>query len=476
MVDCRSVVRFLLVGLAAGLTVAAARAADESRETARQLWTLTDLVLAKHITPPSRQEMLLAAVRSMTVNQQVAADLGRRISDITTPEQLAPVLRELWPQTAAGEPADAKKLFATLGQAMLRIVPGNPELIPADQHKVLEQISHNRYVGIGVQLAGAPRENLIEIVVPFPGGPARKAGARPGDLILEIDGVNVAEVPLGKVVDLLRGEDGTKVNVVVRQKDAAEKRTLHMTRGVVPFTTLLGYRRTGEEEWNHRVEPAAPVAYVRVSRLTSSAVHELRQIERRLQADGCRAVILDLRFTHDGDLQQGLLTADALLESGVLGKVRDRHNNVKEYKADPDCLFRGWPLAVLVSPGTRGAGPELLATALQANGRAVLVGEPTRGEAYVATSHPLPDDLGVVRLPTAVLERPALAGGIANRRDGGMQVDHVVVQTPKEREAVMDWNFSQEKAESASAAKAPADSVLAKAVELLKAKLPAAAR
>src|SRR5262245_15344126 len=258
----RMIVCVLALSLAAAGSAPAVHAADNPSEgatkVARQLWAVTDLVLEKHIAPPSRQEMLLAALRSMTVNQKVSADLGRRVSDLTTPEKLAPLVQEFWPQTAQGKPAGEKELALTLVQALGRAVPGTPQVIPQDQLKVSEQLRHNRYVGIGVQLKWNGREDLAEIVNPFPGGPARKAGARPGDLIVEVDGAGMAKVPLGKVVEVLRGEEGSPVSIVVRQPSSTEKRTLQMTRGVVPFELLLGYQRVGEEGWNYRVNPKLP--------------------------------------------------------------------------------------------------------------------------------------------------------------------------------------------------------------------------
>ncbi len=469
-----------LARFAAGLTIAtlaalAVTAGDDKQElpaavTARQFWAVTELVLDNHIAPPSRQEMLLAAARSLALARPSRADLGRRVSQITAPEQLAELLGELWPRSAAAEAPSERELVGTLLSALIESVPGRPELIPLAAYKAVEQISHNRYVGTGIQIRWNVKEDLTEIINPFPGGPARKAGARPGDLIVEVDGASMAKVPLGKVVEALRGDEGTPVTMVVRQAGSAAKRTLKMIRGVVPFTLLVGYTRVGEEDWTYRVDPAAPIGYVRVSRITSSAVHELRQIERRLQADGCKALVLDLRFTAEGDVPQTALLADALLDGGSICQVVDRQGHVKEYKAAPDCLFRGWPLAVLVGEPARGPGADVLAAALQANGRAVLVGERVRGGGFVTSPFRLPDDLGVVRLPTGVVELPLPPG--AEREAGiGVRPDHVVPMRAKEWQALMEWQFDQDRPGGVSKEKAPADAQLAKAVELLRAAL-----
>lgn len=470
-----------LARLAAGLVlvtfaVLSVAASEDKQEppalgAARQLWAVTELVLDKHVAPPSRQEMLLAVARYMTPADPARADLARRLSQVTTPEQFAEFLRERWPQAKSGKAAGPQELVATVLPALLNAVPGHPELIPLASYKAIEQVSHNRYVGTGIQISWNPKENLTEIINPFPGGPARKAGARPGDLIVAVDGVSMARVPLAKVVEALRGEEGTPVTMVVRQTGATEQRTLKMTRGVVPFAMLLGYRRAGEEDWNYRVDSAAPIGYVRVSRITSSAVHELRQIERRLQTDGCKALVLDLRFTAEGDMPPTALLADALLEGGPICAVRARAGTVKEYKADADCLFRGWPLAILIGERTRGPGAAVLAAALQANGRAALIGTALPGPVHVTSPVQLPDDLGVVRLPTGTVQvaraqRPA-SRPAREESPAAVQPDHVVAMSAKDTEAVLVWQFTQEKP-GGSTEKAPPDAVLAKALEVLR--------
>ncbi len=448
-----------------------------AEEAARKVWAVTDLVLDKHFAAPSRQEMLLAALRSVAAPGPSKADLSRKVSEVVTPDQFAALLRECWPVTKQGVPADEKSLSEFLAREVLRAVSGSPGLVPADQHKVMEQLNQNRYVGTGIQIRWNAKEELAEIVVLFPGGPAHKAGARAGDLIVEVDGVSVAKMPLGKVVDLLRGEEGSAVTVAVRQAGSTEKRLLRMTRGVVPIPTLAGYKRLGEEAWDYRAENDTPVAYVRVLRLTSSAVHELRQLERRLLADGYKALILDLRFTTGADLSQGVMTADSLLDGGLICRVRDREGRVKEYQADRDCLFRGWPMAVLIGPGTRGPGPETLAGALRDRRRAVLLGEATSGDLYAVATFALPHDLGYVSLRTGIVERSPQAPAkpvppdpeVPGRHpEIGIRPDHVVATGDQLRQAIAVWQVAQERPNPSEKEKPPADPVLRRAVEHLR--------
>jgi carboxyl-terminal processing protease len=442
---------------------------------ARRAWLFTDLVLDQHVEPPARQEMLLSATRAMLKAADVAPpeDLGRRVSKVTTEAEFAALLESLWPQ------AKGTEVLAEMGRAfsrgILQPVPGPTAFISQDQVKAIEQVTHNRYVGTGIQVRMHPGEKLVQILSVFPRSPARRAGLRANDLFEEVDGKSCKDQPLIKVIEMLRGEVGSPVTVVVRQPGTSEKRTIRIVRDVVPFDRLLGYRRLGEDSWQYRVDPDLPIAYVRAISLTSSAVHELRQIERRLRSDECRALVLDLRTCSEGDAHHAALVADALLDGGVLWRLRDRQHRVKEVKADPNCLFAGWPMVVLVHDTTRDIGPRLLAAALQDARRATIIGEPTRGDAHVRALVPLAGNQGAIQLATAIAQRAgkAPAEGVADVEPArgpslSVQPDQRLGMTPKQMENIFRWQAEQERADGATTGAPPEDPQLARAIERLR--------
>src|SRR5262249_11491544 len=156
-----------------------------------------------------------------------------------------------------------------------------------------------------------------KIVTPIRRGPMHRAGAKPGDLILKVNDLDVRDAGLAKVVSLLQGDEGTRVTVVVRQPGAKETRTLNITRPVIPVDMIVGYGRDGEG-WTYRADESAPIAYVVVKGMTASTLHELRQVERRLKADGFKALVLDLRFLGSGGaLAHAIQVTDGLLDGGV---------------------------------------------------------------------------------------------------------------------------------------------------------------
>ena len=443
---------------------------------ARRAWAITDLVLEKDIDPPARQQMLLHGLK-LLLNQapeRTIPNLSGRVSTVTTPKQFAALLAEAWPKDAA--PADAdddeKRPETILCRGLFRGMPeagagsrgGDFGYLTPHDRKVHETLAGNRYVGTGIQIRMAEKEKLAQIVVPFPGGPARKAGARPGDLIVAVDDRDMKGQTLREFVLRLQGEEGTNVSMTVRQPGESKTRRLPMVRGIIPFSSVLGYRRTGEESWSFRVDPQAEVGYLTLEDIHSSTLLELRHIEPLLREQGVRALVLDLRYCRGGQMRHAALVADGLIDGGVLWRVRDAHGKVKEYKADRDCLFRDMPMAVLVSEHTHGMA-RVLAAALQDRGRATLVGWPSEGSMRETSLVPLPDGQGALLLRTGKVERVARTD---KAPQGALVPDHRVGIERKEGETVLEWRQAQNSPEPKADAKPPSDPQLNKAVAVLR--------
>ncbi|HEX5268945.1 MAG TPA: sigma-70 family RNA polymerase sigma factor [Gemmataceae bacterium] len=431
-----------------------------------RLWAAIELVREKHPEPPPRADMVAAAVKEVltTAKVPVPDDLGPRARGIETEEQLAAFLKEVWPR---GSEAPAQDLESAALNGIFAAVPGMGVFSSPEEARVADQVSGNRYVGTGIQIRLHPEEKYPQIVVPFRGGPAQRAGIRADDLILEADGKSLHEQPITKVVEMLRGEEGTTVTVVVRAPGSTEKRTVKITRSVVPFEHVMGYRRATEDAWDYLIKSNLPISYVRVTGCSSSTPQELRQVERRLRSQGARALVLDLRSGGGGsEFHNGILLGDALLDGAVLWRLRGADKQVREFKSGRDCLFRDWPMVVLVNDSidtTEGA----VVAALQDNGRAVLVGEPTRVGGYVNGSFQMPDGEGALTFRTGRLER------VAKGRGWPVEPDNVVTLTKKQREVIDTWLREKTRPpEPGSAAdKAPEDPQLAKAIEILRAAL-----
>jgi C-terminal peptidase prc len=391
-----------------------ASAAIDPQALARTGWSIADLVLASEVDPDSRESMLLGGVRALLAVAGVARpqDLERRVREVKDTDQYAALVQSLWPAGLGPNNATPEALRDAFIDGIRPRLPrsaSDPE--PPDAKKVREQLAANRYVGVGIQLDMDPQEMRARISNPFYRGPARKAGARRNDLILEVDGQSTEGANLSKVVGWLRGDEGTPVTVVVRQPGSDQKRTLAMVRGVVPIDTVYGYRRKGDSDWTYRIDPSTTIGYLWIRAINSSTVHELRQAEHAMRSEGIGAVVLDFRDSSgDGPINQAADVADWLLDGGPIYRTRDVRQNSTEVKADRECLFRGWPIVALTN-GIHSLGQGTVLAALQDNGRATLVGEPTRVEGYAYAVLALPDDLGTLRVRAARFERSAQGRG-----------------------------------------------------------------
>jgi carboxyl-terminal processing protease len=382
----------------------------------RRVQEITDAVLQNHIDPPARQQMILAGIKGLyqASGLPVPSGLSRRISTLTTPEQFASLLAELWPAKPA-KPISTQALEEALVDGLLDSVPGNATLMAAKELKVQEQIQGNRYVGIHIQVRYDDKEKRTVIQALVPGGPADRAGAKKDDRIEQVNGVDTTGLSLAQVVDRIRGPEGTEVVLVVRQPKAKEARTLKMVRGTLFVPTVLGVRKRSSGDWDFDLGGPDKIAYLQIQDITASTPHELRKLAGELQSQGFRQLVLDLRNVLQASFHPTVLLADSLLDHGRIGRMRQA-DRVMTYEATPGALFRGWPIAVLVNWNTT-CGAEWLAAALQDNHRAMIVGTPTAsafagrgpfpraGTGDVSSTIPLGDGSWSLSLTTGELQR-----------------------------------------------------------------------
>jgi carboxyl-terminal processing protease len=401
----------------------------------KQVYELTEVILRHHIDPPTRQQMLLGGLKSLygAADLTIPAGLSRRVSLTATPEQLMTLLTELWPAHPRRRVSTAQLEEAFTG-GLLGTIPGGAYLSSSKEHRVQEQLQGNRYVGIHIQLSYDEKTKRSQIQATVPGGPADLAGAKAGDQIEEVDGVDTKDMKLAQVVDRLRGPEGTEVLVKVRQPKSKEIRILKMTRSVLFLPTVVGLRKKSAREWDYRVTGADPIAYLRIRDISASTPHELRKLAHELDSQGLRSLILDLRELSTSVLHPTVLLADSLLDHGRIGQVR-MADRVMTYEATEDVLFRGWPIVALIDSGTAGAA-EWLAASLQDNHRATIVGSVSMsGRPAVSSRRPV-SLMGPAEMHTAVPlgdgSYLTLVSGRFERGDGRSLVAPPLVQSAAE--------------------------------------------
>lgn len=370
-----------------------------SDSVGERILTITDVILEKHIDPPTRQQMILSGMQAVyrAEKRLPPHDLSQRISGLSDRKQLAAIVNGM------GAEMNRRKDFEhVLVAGLMDSLPGGGAWINEEEGKVQGQLAANKYVGVGIALGMNQEEKRASIMTVIKNGPAWQVGAKTKDIILSIDGRSTESKNLEEVVKELRGEEGSTVTMVVRQPDAKENRELKLTRGRVFIPTLEGMRKTADLEDVYTLDAAPEFALIRITQFGPSTLHELKQAETKLRGDNIRGIILDLR-TGGGLLHDCVLIADALLSEGVIGHVRTPEST-ETFKAGSGTLFQDLPIVVLVSRYSE-ASAVFLTAALQDRGRATIVGEPTVGKKYVRSDIKVPGREGQIRIATGILER-----------------------------------------------------------------------
>jgi carboxyl-terminal processing protease len=403
-------------------TGAATLAGTPDVSLAGRFRAICDTVQTHHVEAPTRQQMLLAGIVGMyhAVEKAQPVGLGERISGLTTHEQFAVLLAEVRP-----EPGGAATTEAALDQAFVdglsAGVPGGLIIMEPKESAVAAQLAGNRYVGIQISVALDEESKRPRVMGVLEGGPAQRAGMKEGDVIEAVDGEAVGGLTLAEYIDRLRGEEATPVTVAVRRAGEEEPRTFRMIREAMRHATIsgpggpAGFRSPGTEPapgaarpGSFRLAGAAPIGYLKVQGILASTPREVREAAARMEAEGLKAVVIDLRQTLRGPGSAGVhpavLLADELLDNGTIGRVQLASREVS-YRAEPGSVFPGWPIAVLVNRGTSDHA-EWIAAALKENKRATIVGTVTAGLGISRSTVPIGETGRTASLVTGLLERP----------------------------------------------------------------------
>lgn len=277
-------------------------------------------------------------------------------------------LDELPPQSTQQE-GMVEGLLATLDD------PYTTYLSPAD-HELENQQLEGRYGGIGAFLSSV---NGVFVLVPFPDGPADRAGLQEGDVLVQVDDLMIAsETSTSEVTAALRGPVGSEVDITVERAGHDGRPVIKVEREELPLPSVTSYTYPTDDR----------IGVVVLSNFGEGTLAEIRAAFADLKARGARAFILDLRGNPGGLIDTAIDVADLLLREGTIMTEVGKDGNQRRYRATASADDLAAPLVVLVDGGTASAA-EVLAAALQHHGRAPIYGSATFGKGSVQAIHPL---------------------------------------------------------------------------------------
>jgi carboxyl-terminal processing protease len=233
------------------------------------------------------------------------------------------------------------------------------------------------YEGIGAYME--VKDGHVVISAPMDGSPAQRAGLRPGDIILKVDGQDVADLPLDEVVGHILGPAGTQVTLTVLDPKTGDTRDVTLERAKITVDNVT---------WQQL--PGTTIAHVRISSFSKGVTQDLKDVLVEIQGQGMTGLVLDLRSNPGGLLDEAVGVTSQFLEDGNVLLVRDIHGETSPVPVQPGGVAVDIPMVVLVDQGTASAA-EIVTGALQDAGRATVVGETTFGTGTVLQEFPLSD-------------------------------------------------------------------------------------
>ena len=244
--------------------------------------------------------------------------------------------------------------------------------IPGEQFHEANDPLEGNFDGIGVEFR--IQSDTVVVVKPISGGPSEKVGLMAGDRIVKVEDEEISgkELNNAKVMKLLKGPKGTKVNVGVKRSGVENILNFIIKRDEIPINSL---------ESSYMINDT--VGYIKIIRFAKTTYDEFMDAAENLRQNGMKCLVLDLRSNSGGYLNAATKLADEFLPKGKLivyteGKARAREDFYASSKGE----YEKTPLIVLINEGSASAS-EILAGALQDNDRGLIVGRRSFGKGLV---------------------------------------------------------------------------------------------
>ena len=332
------------------------------------------------------------AVFGSLVNQKVAAqsasDESTLRDSLRSFTNVYSIVEQNYAEKLDSEKVD-KAIYDGAIPGMLHTLDPHSNFYDPKAFAQMREDQHGKYYGVGMSIQPQPdKDGATKIVVlaPFEGTPSFKAGIRPGDVIVSIDGKSTAGMDSAAVASMLKGPKGTHVGVTMEREGSAKPLVFDLVRDDIarPSVDLAFLIRPG-------------IGYIHVTSFIEITSREVGDALDSFQAQGeLKGLVLDLRGNPGGLLNEAVNMSDKFLQKGQI--VVSQHG-----RAFPDQVYRAahgeqgngkYPIVVLVNRNTASAA-EIVSGALQDHDRALIVGETTFGKGLVQTVFQITENTGL---------------------------------------------------------------------------------
>lgn len=254
---------------------------------------------------------------------------------------------------------------------------GHSRFLSPDMVRELVEMEKNKYQGTGAEVQS--KDGHVLIVAPLDGSPALRAGLKPGDIILRVNGQDIGGRPLDEVVKEISGPAGTSVTLTILTPASGNTRQVTLTRATLRMHYVT---------WH--MLPGTRIVQLRIAAFDKGMAADLRKTLLEIQKEPVTGIVLDLRNNPGGLLDEAVDSASQFLKGGNVFLEKNARGEEKPVPVKSGGEAIEIPLAVLVNGGT-ASGAEIMAGALRDAHRGSLVGETTFGTGTVLSEFKLSD-------------------------------------------------------------------------------------
>ncbi len=276
-----------------------------------------------------------------------------------------------------------QEAYAAIKQALKDLGDPYTRFLPPEEFQVLTSQTNGALSGIGIVLEIDQANSNIVVIEPLDNSPALKAGIKPGDKILKINGKPTSLMTLEQASEEIRGEVGTKVSLQI-SRGGKQTLDLTVTRAEIELPAVT---------YTLKQEANLKIGYIKLEEFSAPAAKQMRKAIKELKNQGASGFVLDLRNNPGGLLFASVDIARMWLDSGTIVETINRRGGHKKFSANHSAITDS-PLVVLVNRNSASAS-EIVAGALKDNKRATIVGTKTYGKGTVQSVHSLADGSGL---------------------------------------------------------------------------------
>ena len=276
------------------------------------------------------------------------------------------------------EEADEKKMLETAMNGMLGALDPHSSYLSADDFKEFSEKSHGEFGGLGIQITSD--RGAVRVISPI-------------DDITHINDEQVFDLTLNQAVKKMKGRPGTKVKLTIISEDG-EPKTLTLKRDIIKVKSVK-FEEKMLADADATDEDTPKIGYIRISDFGATTARDLKDALEKLEQKNVVGYVLDVRNNPGGYLTAAIDVSDAFLDAGEIVSTRGKKKtDIERVHAKPGDLANGKPVVVLINHGSASAS-EIVAGAIQDNGRGLVMGSQSFGKGSVQQQKPLGDGTAI---------------------------------------------------------------------------------